>query len=87
MSVCLCCLQKYGTKTANTLISLFAEGALKLSPLIPRFPSRLIKEEIALEEAMMTKGLLIVQRALYRVHILHTTFPMCLHQAHCPSKR
>lgn len=72
---------------ANTLISLFAKGAVKLSPLTLRFPSRLIKEEIAPEEAVMTKGLLIVQRPLYRVHILHTTFPKCLHQTHCPSTR
>lgn len=45
-------------------------------PRVPRFPSRLIKEEIALEEAMMTQGLVVVQRPLYRVHILHKkTFP------------
>lgn len=80
MSVCPCCLsgqrfKKYSTKTANTLISLFAKGAVKLSPLMPRFPSRLIKEEIALEEAMMTKGLLIIERPLYRAHIRHKNPP------------
>lgn len=92
--LCLCCLggrrekfKKCATKMANTLISLFAKGAVKLSPPTPRFPSRLIKEEIAPEEAAMTKGLLIVQRPLYRVHILHTTFPKCLHQTHCPGTR
>lgn len=78
--------RKCATKMANTLISLFAKGAVKLSPSTPRFPSRLIKEEIAPEEAAMTKGLLIVQRPLYRIHIL-TTFPKCLHQTHCPSTR
>ena len=67
--------KKYSTKTANTLISLFADGAVKLSPLIPRFPSRLIKEEIAPEEAVMTKGLLISQRPLYRAHILRKNTP------------
>ncbi len=54
MSARPCCLsgqkfKKYNTKTANTLISLFAKGAVKLSPLIPHFPSRLIIEEIALK--------------------------------------
>lgn len=84
VSVCPCCLsgqkfKKYSTKTANTLISLFAKGAVKLSPLIPHFPSRLIIEEIAFEEAMMSKGLLIIQRPLYHIHILHKkTFPECL---------
>ncbi len=78
--MCPCCLsgqrfKKYSTKTADTLISLFAKGAVKLSPLMPRFPSRLIKEEIALEEAIMTKGLLIIQRPLYRAHILHKNTP------------
>lgn len=80
MSVCPCSLsgqqfKKYSTKTANTLISPSAKGAVKLSLLMPRFPSTLIKEEIALEEAMMTKGLLIVQRPLYRAHILHKNIP------------
>lgn len=70
MSVCPCCLsgqrlKKYSTKMANALISLFAKGAVKLSPLLLHFPSRLIKEEIALEEALMTKGLLTAQRPLY----------------------
>lgn len=69
--------KKYSTKTANTLISLFAKGAVKLSPLIPRFPSRLIKEEITAEEAAMTKRLLIIQRPLYRAHILHKNIPKC----------
>lgn len=50
-------------------------------PRVPRFPSRLIKEEIALEEAMMTQGLVVVQRPLYRVHILHKKHSSkCLHQ-------
>lgn len=50
-------------------------------PRVPRFPSRLIKEEIALEEAMMTQGLVVVQRPLYRVRILHKKHsPKCLHQ-------
>ena len=80
--MCPCCLgghelKRYSTKTANTLISLFAKGAVKLSPLMPRFPSRLVREEIALEEATMTKGLLIIQRPLYRLQILY---------AHIPSK-
>lgn len=84
MSVCPCCLsgqrfKKYSTKAANTLISPFPKGAVKLSPSMPRFPSRLIKEEIALEEAMMTKGLLIIQRPLYRAHILHKKHSQCVY--------
>lgn len=59
----------------------FAQAAEKLSRLIPSFPSRLIKEEIALEVAAMTKQLLdaalMFQRALYRSRILHTTFLIC----------
>lgn len=38
--------KKYSTKTETTLISLFAKGAVRLSPLMPLFPSRLIKEKI-----------------------------------------
>lgn len=38
--------KKYSTKMETTLISLFAKGALRLSPLMPLFPSRLIKEKI-----------------------------------------
>lgn len=59
----------------KALLGRFAE---KLSQLIPSSPSRLIKEEIALELAAMTKRLLdaplMFQRALYRSHILHKTF-------------
>lgn len=38
--------KKYSTKMETALISLFAKGALRLSPLMPLFPSRLIKEKI-----------------------------------------
>lgn len=48
----------------------FAEAAEKLSQLIPSFPPRLIKEEIALQVAAMTKRLLeaalIFQRGLFK---------------------
>lgn len=68
-----------------------ADGAEKLSPLIPSFPSKLIKEEMALEVAAMTKRLLdaalMFQRALYRPHILHESFPAFRHQPQRPGKR
>lgn len=58
----------------------FAEAAEKLSQLMPSFPPRLIKEEIALQVAAMTKRLLkaalMFQRGLYRSRILHKTFPV-----------
>lgn len=86
--------KKYSTKMANTLIGLFAKGAVKLSPFMPRFPSRLIKEESALEEAMMTMGLLIIQRPLFIAYKFCTLtsckkkkIPMCQYQTHRPSKR
>lgn len=81
VSVCPCLRgQRPRQDFKKTCFGRFPEAAGKLSRLIPSFPSRLIKEEIAHRAAAMTKRLLaaalIFQRALYHPRILHTTFPV-----------
>lgn len=46
------------------------QRCVKLSPLKALLPSRLIKVKITLEEAVITKGLLIIQRPLHCPQIL-----------------
>lgn len=85
-SRCLCVLvvsvDRDSKSTAQRRQTLWSACLLKVLwnflPWYLGFPSRLIKEEIALEEATMTKGLLIIQRPLYQAHIQHEKHSQCV---------